>query len=252
MLYQMVRSFFMNPDHHLLANICKETYSLIRNSGDFHPPNGYRKISAFMGNAFEVDSWIGFMIEDDQSVIVAFRGTETQSEWIADAVALQTEFPYVNKSGKVHHGFISIYQSLRENVMDLYKGIDKNKKITITGHSLGAALATMHALDVGVNEQFSDLEMVNFASPKVGNRKFCSLFNKVVTNSMRYVNLQDIVPLLPPFVLTCPFSKTKGTFHHVKKKVTINIQENDFRDNHDMSAYIKYFEENKNNLQTDL
>jgi pimeloyl-ACP methyl ester carboxylesterase len=70
--------------------------------------------------------------------------------------------------------------------------------VTICGHSLGGALATLLALDVAANTRFSDPTVYSYGSPRVGDSLFASTYNQVVKNSYRIANRLDIVPALPP------------------------------------------------------
>lgn len=64
----------------------------------------------------------------------------------------------------------------------------------VTGHSLGAALATLFVIE---NNKFSISTVYTFASPRVGDAEFVRQFNQLPLNSWRIVNSQDIVPKLP-------------------------------------------------------
>ncbi len=76
----------------------------------------------------------------------------------------------------------------------------KKKKMFITGHSLGAALATLVSawfVDMGYTNKFS-LEVYTFASPTVGNEAFVSRYHNIMlaanAQSHRVVNSKDLVP----------------------------------------------------------
>jgi hypothetical protein len=72
----------------------------------------------------------------------------------------------------------------------------------VTGHSLGAALATLFTIENSVKDKF-DISLVStLASPKVGNREFKHIFGALPLASWRVVNIRDVVPKLPP---TIPF-----------------------------------------------
>jgi triacylglycerol lipase len=229
----------MQEKYKLLAEVCRQTYVHYRKDGIYRIPEGYKHIGAIKASALGEEEWFGIVIESNTEVIVAFRGTFTDTEWLADALAVQTPYPYAEKAGKVHEGFLSIYESCRSLLFEVYKKIPKNKPLIITGHSLGGALATLHSLDVSVNERFENVSMVNFASPRVGNQKFCSFYNSKVKNSTRIVNVHDIVPILPPFTLSCPFSKNTGTFLHVKNKLKLDVNKNSIDDNHSLKTYLE-------------
>jgi triacylglycerol lipase len=221
-----------------LGNVCIKTYRQFHRDGDFTVPSNYKKVAGFKAQVFEANEWFGFVLENEKEIIVAFRGTDSQTDWLADALAFQKTFPYGDDCGKVHYGFLEIYDSCRKEIFRTISRLDKRKRVLITGHSLGAALATLFALDLVKNSNFSDVELINFASPRVGNRQFCKAVNKEVKKIARIVNIYDVVTLLPPFVIPFPWVKNKGFFYHVKGKYKLNIRKDTFFGNHNIGTYI--------------
>jgi pimeloyl-ACP methyl ester carboxylesterase len=70
--------------------------------------------------------------------------------------------------------------------------------VTVCGHSLGGALATLLALDVAANTVYKNPSVYTFGSPRTGDSLFASTYDQVVKNSYRVANRLDIVPTLPP------------------------------------------------------
>jgi len=70
--------------------------------------------------------------------------------------------------------------------------------LRITGHSLGAALATLLAIDVAASGAFTSPEVYTFASPYVGDQQFVNAYNHYVANTWRIANQVDIVTHVPP------------------------------------------------------
>jgi hypothetical protein len=80
-------------------------------------------------------------------------------------------------------------------------GRDTSGSIEITGHSLGAALATLYTLENALTDKIPNPGLCTFASPFVGDSTFAGAFNGLGLTSWRIVNSPDIVPNLPPEIL---------------------------------------------------
>ena len=148
-----------------------------------------------------------FVASDDRFAIVAFRGSEGRLRdgdvypgyiW-ADWVTNFSFWPEPwEKGGKVHRGFkaalAEIWTDLEAYLSELRMN---NLKIWLTGHSLGAALATLAA------DRCDGVQgLYTFGSPRVGDKVFNEAFN---VNTYRFVNNSDIVTKVPP----------SGMFKHV-------------------------------------
>ena len=138
----------------------------------------------------------GYVIANDKAIVVAFRGTEPDNlkDWMCD---LDTQF-VTTTLGLVHNGF---YQAVDRVWTDLVACIgefqNKAQSIWVTGHSLGAALATVatarwRETDKPINGLY------NFGSPRVGDRVFERTFNQDFgMRAFRYVNNTDLVSRVP-------------------------------------------------------
>lgn len=67
-----------------------------------------------------------------------------------------------------------------------------------TGHSMGAALATICALELRTVHRLHDVHLVTFGSPRVGNAVFSAWFERKVASHWRFTHNRDIVPSVPP------------------------------------------------------
>ena len=153
---------------------------------------------------------IGLICQVDQTgdVVIAIRGTEGILEWAHDAEFLQVPCPFLVGAGHTEDGFTDMYESLRTGsapdsptVVNALPKLTFPKpavSVTICGHSLGGALATLLALDVAANTSFTDPAVYTYGSPRVGDSLFASTYDQVVKNSYRIANRIDIVPALPP------------------------------------------------------
>lgn len=131
----------------------------------------------------------GFVARSGQSgvTVLAFRGTESTrfEDLITDSQTLQEDF---RDGCRVHTGFLKAYTSVRAQVERLSSRVEG--ALLVTGHSLGAALATLVAADV------PSATLITFGSPLVGDGRFAGLF--LNRNVRRYVDCCDVVARVPP------------------------------------------------------
>ncbi|MBO9130939.1 lipase family protein [Bacillus sp. 165] len=222
----------------LLANCCEQTYEQYLNNGVFTCPEGFRVVQGFQAKAIKKTEWFGFILESEESIIVAFRGTQSDPDWIADSLITQREYPYTANSGNVHSGFLSIYETCRDTIMEALVKLPSNKTLLVTGHSLGGALAVLHMLDARVNTSFNNYIMYSFAGPKVGDLAFKNYYNLQVANSYRFVNLFDVVPLLPPRKISLEKIEREWEYFHVNNPLTFAMNMGSIIKNHGMPTYI--------------
>jgi len=135
----------------------------------------------------------------DQTVIVAIRGTKTIWEWVADIDALPVPFIPGPDAGPAHMGFLLVYMHIRRSILDLLRSKCQGaKRIWVTGHSLGGALAEYCCYDIQKNGSAGVApEMHTFAGPRGGDIPFAGTFNKAISVCYRIVNFMDVVPQVP-------------------------------------------------------
>lgn len=137
----------------------------------------------------------GTIARDATNVFIGIRGTEGGAEWISDADAFQVDFPVMRSTltPKVHRGFARIYNTMRtaEGLLIKHHPVLVGASVVVTGHSLGAALATLLAADVGA------FDLCTFAGPRVGDPDFCECAAQRIIRTERFVNVPDLVPKVP-------------------------------------------------------
>jgi triacylglycerol lipase len=142
---------------------------------------------------------------DPTDVFIAIRGTVTIWEWIHDVKFFPKPFTNVPGGGLTEDGFTDMYQSFSLQpsanpgvfINDLIALIPAQATVTVTGHSLGAAIATLFALDLAAHSKFP-LTVYTLASPRVGDLTFHNVFDSTILNAFRIANRLDIVPKTPP------------------------------------------------------
>jgi triacylglycerol lipase len=145
--------------------------------------------------------------------IVTFRGTQAD-DWsdIFDDVRFATR---KWDAGHVHEGFARRLETVRTELERLLNGLQPGCRVWFTGHSLGAAVATLAAY------RYRQVAggVYTFGSPLVGNGVFAGTFGgDFDARSMRYTNDHDIVTRVPPE----PFALPHGLYSHVDHLRWIN------------------------------
>jgi Lipase (class 3) len=132
-------------------------------------------------------------------LVIAFRGSEPDLADIAtDLTTWHADFGNID-GVLVHSGFKSAFESVWPTLKDKF-GTALNTAI-FTGHSLGAALATLAAFSVNNQEPpvVVEAKLYVFGSPAVGNDVFANHLTGITAE--RYVNCCDIVSRIPPLSL---------------------------------------------------
>ncbi|KAK6283909.1 hypothetical protein POUND7_002861 [Theobroma cacao] len=197
-------------------------------------PYKYRVTNFIYGAADNESEYFGFVaVATDEGkavlgrrdILVSWRGTVTSADWNEDKNFFPTSAKelFGTDLAQVHSGFLSIYtgkladslysktsardQALKavQDQVDKYQ--NEEVSITVAGYSLGAALATLNAMDIvanGFNKPTGNsaksfmVTAFPVASPRVGNQKFLEIFNELEDlHLLRIVNSKDHIPTVP-------------------------------------------------------
>ncbi|KAK9288536.1 hypothetical protein L1049_016995 [Liquidambar formosana] len=193
--------------------------------------------------------WIGYVAvsSDDEvkrlgrrDILITFRGTVTNPEWIANLMSSLTPArldPHNPRPDvKVESGFLSLYTSdesscskfglgsCREQLLsEVSRMINKYKgeemSITVAGHSMGSSLGLLLAYDIaelGLNRDNSNREIpitvFSFAGPRVGNSGFKERCEELGVKVLRIVNVNDPITKLPGVVFNENFRILGGRY----------------------------------------
>ena len=204
-------------------------------------------------------NWMGYVaVSDDEEtkrlgrrdIVVAWRGTVAPSEWYEDFQRKLEPVGHGALAAKVEHGFLNIYKSKSEStrynktsasdqVMNELKRLvhmyheqkGEEVSITITGHSLGGALALLNAYEAATNFRGIHTSVISFAAPRVGNIAFRDKLDQMGVKTLRVVMKQDIVPKMPGIVFNeslQKFDDITGTlewvYTHVGAELKLDIR----------------------------
>lgn len=198
-------------------------------------------------------NWMGYVaVSGDEEthrigrrdILVAWRGTVAPCEWYED-FKRKLE-PTGQGDAKVEHGFLSIYTSksdstrynktsVSEQVMkEVTKLVQYYKQkgeeevsLTITGHSLGGALALLNAYEAASTIPDLPVTVISFGAPRVGNLAFKDELDKLGVKTLRIVAKQDLVPRMPGIVFNEAlqvFDEITGTLEWVYTHVGAELK----------------------------
>jgi len=152
--------------------------------------------------------------ENGKLAVVSFRGTDVEdtSNLVFDVDLELEKWP---GPAKVHRGFAKALEEVRPDLTLALESIGPCRSL-YTGHSLGAAMATLMAVLRRPDALYT------FGSPLVGDVDFVAALQNL--KSFRYVDCCDLVARVPPEGLGY---RHLGVPYYIKRnrKVTINPSE---------------------------
>jgi pimeloyl-ACP methyl ester carboxylesterase len=177
---------------------------------------GYSVYKTFMDPKEKTFVTVG-VDPDMKEVIIAHRGTSNMRNWASNA-----NFPLKPLEGfsslKVHSGFFDVLRKNEDEVdsfvLSLLNGKYKGFKTVFTGHSLGAAVATIHALRLNakVKKAGSTPELFAYHSPRAGDQAFARYVSGLSMKIARYTNKNDPVSRL--LTRSLGYSHILGEYHY--------------------------------------
>jgi triacylglycerol lipase len=140
---------------------------------------------------FTCGQFCGLVARLDEATIVAFRGTQNIGNCLTDAdTLLVARSPY---PGRVHCGFAEAVEQVWPDVRRLLGSPSRTKPLWLTGHSLGAAMATLASVRL-TREGYHVRAVYTYGSPRAGDRRFHDSYS---LPNYRFVNDNDLIPHLP-------------------------------------------------------
>ncbi|EGG16816.1 hypothetical protein DFA_07794 [Cavenderia fasciculata] len=141
-----------------------------------------------------------FVVQNDMKYLI-FRGTDDWTNIFTDLDYKQTGFGNVSGS-MVATGFFTAWETMQtevERMVFQQGGCVQNEhcNLTVTGHSLGGAIATLASWSLQTIYPSLNISVQTFGSPMVGNLEFVDMWNAVFpVQSRRFVYYQDGIPTL--------------------------------------------------------
>lgn len=171
--------------------------------------DGFALVDVFDGQGTQA-----FLARRADLSVLAFRGTEAEdpTDLFTDARFLQTQWTVGDVVlGRVHTGFARGFEAVGPQVS---AALRLSTSLVVTGHSLGAAVATLAA------SHAPTARLYTFGSPRVGDGAFCESIAAIAHE--RYVHCCDIVTRVPPDGAVPPY-RHAGTFMYIDGTGTVSV-----------------------------
>lgn len=161
-----------------------------------------------------------YVAGDDERTVIAFRGTQDVADWRNNLDRELTK--HYRCDGRAHRGFygawLSVSKAVRNALGEPRECI--GRKMYVTGHSLGAALASLCAYELA-HRGYTVSGVHLFGSPRVGDQGWAEHYEHWLGHvTYRHVNCCDIVPRVPPMwfgyrhVGKVIYYNARGNYHY--------------------------------------
>uniref|UniRef100_A0A0K0FGZ1 Lipase_3 domain-containing protein n=1 Tax=Strongyloides venezuelensis TaxID=75913 RepID=A0A0K0FGZ1_STRVS len=154
---------------------------------------------------------------DKKAIVVVFRGSISNEQ-----VALEIIDTFFEKKEKfIGGGYVSYYFNTAFSIVwdgglkDAYLTA-KNKFPTyetwVTGHSLGAAMASIGATTISFSRysNVNSIKLITFGEPRTGDKDYVRAVDTLIDYSYRVIHKKDPIPHLP-------FKNLLGYVHHKRE-----------------------------------
>lgn len=135
---------------------------------------------------FNTEYWgetgLGFVASTDKGVVVAIRGTKDLTDFLV-------QFEWGSTPYGTHLGYESVAASIEARIRSAVRNADAGRKVYVTGHSLGGAVATI--VGRALAHDFPDVvEIFTFGSPPMLTKG--TVLDRVALH--RFIAPADVVP----------------------------------------------------------
>jgi len=181
-----------------LAQISESAYS-----DGYELDTTLKRLGLTRVDEFPLGTMYAYVASNDQTVVVAFRGTNQDElrDWLIDARILSDAVEH----GRIHRGFYRSTQDLLKGILAAVKEHGGDKKLVwVTGHSLGGAMALVFTYECLVNGGVEPVGLVTFGQPLVVNGELAQFLNSALKGRyLRFVHGGDLVPRVFPTFSHC-------------------------------------------------
>jgi hypothetical protein len=173
-------AFFSKEEALVMANYSTLAYFPLADNCKADP--------SFTVSRFETDLSTAFVRAQGSRVVITYKGTDTATDFATDFTPWPAACPeLLPEGGRVHSGFLAAFRSTWPQVRATIETHAASQglsiaelDVTVTGHSLGAAQATLAALQMAqLVAAVDQIRLVTFGSPRVFTHAGAAFFNKL-------------------------------------------------------------------------
>ena len=183
-------------------------------------------------NIFPREVPFGYIIPSNASTAtyeIVLRGTRSPDEWWTDSLFEQTASPI----GAVHKGFYDVAAQLADDIETFFKAVPVLERpiLQIHGHSLGGGVGKILAALLAL--QGWNVVAILWAAPRALSNEAAAIYARLVPDTLRIVNTEDVVPTGPLPVLG------EWIYTHVGILIAFTLNTGTLSGNHSMDTYGK-------------
>ncbi|BAU27773.1 lipase (class 3) [Aneurinibacillus soli] len=149
-----------------LSNLAYKTYSNIKSKLPEYNLQPELEISNYSSNTY------GFIASNSEEVVIAIRGSDSFDNWLKNFYFNLTPVNLHNKTIYAHQGFVTSLNSVYNTIVAHVKPILGKKRLLITGHSRGGAVASLIAYGLAGEFPANYRQLFTFGCPPVGDMDF--------------------------------------------------------------------------------
>jgi hypothetical protein len=171
-----------------------------------------------------------------KALVISFRGTVNQANMESDLDFVKVPCSLGGSPcGSVHQGFLKLWLSHRDAMVrsiSKFAAQHNTPLILLTGHSLGAAVAQLAALDLSITFSakqhiVSHVHVTSLGTPRTGDAAFSTAFNKkrpTPISIARYAQVSKVLGITVNDPVSRLPLKGMGFQHIGGDETTINVQ----------------------------
>jgi len=188
-----------------------QTHFLSRSSVlAFDPPHVWNPVVGYDAQAA--------IMHNNDFVIICFRGSESPildydgfRDWFGTNLSFQLRDAPTSwgRGVRVHRGFYVTLRALYQDIRNHVRALANTRKVYLTGHSTGGALATLCGYRLQNVGSVNVEAVYSFGAPRIGNNGFAQSYAQLLGNrTYRWVNHLDLGAQVPD--ISAPPNPTAG------------------------------------------